>query len=207
MIYLTLFFSFFRIGIFSFGGGLAMLPLIFQTVQQFGFMSAEEFSNLVALSQVTPGPVAVNAATFIGYNFAGVTGAVCATLGVALPSFLLIITVIKFLDRFNNNKGIEAAFSGIRPATVGLIAAAAVFVGESALINMENSILLNGSATGVCNELTWGYIKWVLEDLARGVEIIPCLVFVVTVILAAKFKMSPVKIIMIMAVVGIIFCS
>lgn len=207
MIYLTLFFSFFRIGIFSFGGGLAMLPLIFQTVQQFGFMSAEEFSNLVALSQVTPGPVAVNAATFIGYNFAGVTGAVCATLGVALPSFLLIITVIKFLDRFNNNKGIEAAFSGIRPATVGLIAAAAIFVGESALITVENSLILNGAVTGVCNQITWEYIKWAITDIASGIETIPCLVFLATVILAGKFKMSPVKIILSMAVVGVIFCS
>nr|WP_315024785.1 chromate transporter [uncultured Aminipila sp.] len=206
MIYLTLFFSFFRIGLFSFGGGLAMLPLIFQTVQQFGFMSSEEFSNLVALSQVTPGPVAVNAATFIGYNFAGLPGAICATLGVALPSYLLIITVIKFLDKFNENKGIEAAFAGIRPATVGLIAAASVFVGESALINMENSMLLNGSVTSAGIELTWGYIKWALGDISSGIEIIPCLVFVATVILAAKFKMSPVKIIMIMAVVGIIFC-
>lgn len=181
MIYLTLFLSFFKIGIFSFGGGLAMLPLIFQTVKQFGYMSPEEFSNLVALSQVTPGPVAVNAATYIGYDFAGLTGAICATLGVALPSFLLIITVMKFLDKFNENKGIEAAFTGIRPATVGLIAAAAVFVGESSLIDKS-------------------------VDLLAGIQLIPSLVFIATIILAAKFKMSPVKIIMAMAVVGIIFC-
>lgn len=178
MIYLTLFLTFFRIGIFSFGGGLAMLPLIFQTVQEFGFMSADEFSNLVALSQITPGPIAVNAATFVGYSFAGFIGAVCATLGVGLPSFFLIITVIKFLDKFNQNKGIEAAFIGIRPATVGLIAAAAVFVGESALIDKQSRI-----------------------------EVIPCLVFIATIILAAKFKMNPIKIIMIMAVVGVVFCS
>lgn len=207
MIYLTLFLSFFRIGIFSFGGGLAMLPLIFQTVQQFGFMSSEDFSNLVALSQVTPGPVAVNAATFIGYNFAGLPGAICATLGVALPSFLLIIIVLKFLDKFNENKGIEAAFTGIRPATVGLIAAAAIFVGESALIDVENSLLLKGAVTGVFNQLTWEYVRWAITDIASGIEIIPCLVFLATVILAGKFKMSPVKIIMIMAVVGVVFCS
>lgn len=207
MIYLTLFLTFFRIGIFSFGGGLAMLPLIFQTVQEFGFMSADEFSNLVALSQITPGPIAVNAATFVGYSFAGFIGAVCATLGVGLPSFFLIITVIKFLDKFNQNKGIEAAFIGIRPATVGLIAAAAVFVGESALIDKQSSFLWNGDVSAIQMKLTWDYIQWVIKDVAGGIEVIPCLVFIATIILAAKFKMNPIKIIMIMAVVGVVFCS
>lgn len=207
MIYLTLFLTFFRIGIFSFGGGLAMLPLIFQTVQEFGFMSADEFSNLVALSQITPGPIAVNAATFVGYSFAGFLGAVCATLGVGLPSFFLIITVIKFLDKFNQNKGIDAAFIGIRPATVGLIAAAAVFVGQTTLIDVESSFLWRGLMLEICKESPWEYIQWAIKDLAGGIEVIPCLVFIATIILAAKFKMNPIKIIMIMAVVGVVFCS
>ena len=86
MIYITLFVMFFRIGLFSFGGGLAMLPLIFQSVKDFGMMTASEFSDLVALSQVTPGPIAVNAATYVGFNGAGIPGALAATLGVALPS-------------------------------------------------------------------------------------------------------------------------
>ena len=88
MIYVTLFVMFFRIGLFSFGGGLAMLPLIFQSVKDFGMMTASEFSDLVALSQVTPGPIAVNAATYVGFNGAGIPGALAATLGVALPSFI-----------------------------------------------------------------------------------------------------------------------
>ncbi|MGN0711260.1 MAG: chromate transporter [Anaerovoracaceae bacterium] len=182
MILLTLFLTFFRIGIFSFGGGLAMLPLIFQTVQDFGFMSAEEFSNLVALSQITPGPVAVNAATFIGFSFAGLPGALTATLGVSLPSFLLIITVIKFLDKFNENKGLEAAFTGIRPATVGLIAAAAVFVGQTSMI------------------------KEGAGDLLSRVEIVPCLIFIGAFVLISKFKISPVKIILVTAVIGAVIC-
>ena len=85
MIYLYLFTMFFRIGLFSFGGGLAMLPLIFQSVQDFGIMTSQEFSDLVALSQVTPGPVAVNAATYVGFNYSGLPGALTATLGVCLP--------------------------------------------------------------------------------------------------------------------------
>ena len=97
MIYVTLFVMFFRIGLFSFGGGLAMLPLIFQSVKDFGMMTASEFSDLVALSQVTPGPIAVNAATYVGFNGAGIPGALAATLGVALPSFILILIVVQFL--------------------------------------------------------------------------------------------------------------
>ncbi|MFV0516196.1 MAG: chromate transporter [Aminipila sp.] len=206
MIYLTLFLTFFKIGIFSFGGGLAMLPLIFQTVQSFGFMSAEEFSNLVALSQVTPGPVAVNAATFVGFSFAGIIGAICATFGVALPSFLLIIVVIRFLDKFSENQGLEAAFKGIRPATVGLIAAAAVFVGETSLINKEESFLWNGAIPALPRDEMLNNIKWVISDLLSGIQIIPLIVFIVTIILIGKFKFSPVKIILIMGIVGAVFC-
>lgn len=191
MIFLSLFLSFFRIGVFSFGGGLAMLPLIFQTVKEFGYMSAEEFSNLVALSQITPGPVAVNAATFIGFSFGGFGGALCATFGVALPSFLLIIMVIKFLDKFNDNKAIDAAFKGIRPATVGLIASASLFVGQTALVKDVVSDIANSS----------------VGSLVSSLDVIPCLIFAVSFILVSKFKISPVKIILLTAAVGVVFCS
>lgn len=105
MMYAYLFTIFFKIGLFGFGGGLAMLPLIFQSVQTFGIMSSQEFSNLVALSQVTPGPMAVNAATYVGFNYAGIPGAMVATLGVCLPAFILMIIVFKFIQRFNDSKG------------------------------------------------------------------------------------------------------
>lgn len=205
MILLSLFLAFFRIGVFSFGGGLAMLPLIFQTVQDFGYMSAEEFSNLVALSQITPGPLAVNAATFIGFSFAGLGGALCATFGVALPSFLLIITVIKFLDKFNNNKSIDAAFKGIRPATVGLIASAALFVGQTALIKSEASEASTSvDAEAVTNAAN---ITSALSDVLGSLDVIPCLIFVASFVLISKFKLSPVKIILLTAVVGAVFCN
>lgn len=125
--YFSLFIMFFRIGLFSFGGGYAMLPLIFQSVQTFGIMTADEFSRLVALSQVTPGPIAVNAATYVGFNHAGFWGAFFATLGVALPSFILIISVMIFMKKFQNSKGLEAVLYGVRPATVALIASAVFF--------------------------------------------------------------------------------
>ena len=132
MIYLKLFLVFAKIGVFGFGGGMAMLPMIYQGAQSFGLMSADEFSNLVAISQVTPGPMAVNAATYVGFNCAGYAGAFAATLGVAMPSFLLVTLACYFISKFKESKAIEGAFAGIRPVNVGLIGAAVIFMGQSA---------------------------------------------------------------------------
>lgn len=189
MIYVYLFSMFFRIGIFSFGGGLAMLPLIFQSVQDFGVMSAQEFSDLVALSQVTPGPIAVNAATYIGFNYAGLLGSVIATLGVCIPSFALILVVMKFMEKFKESKGLEGAFLGIRPVTVGLIGAAAVFVAETSLVKGE---LLS---------------MRFLQNPAEYINVIPCVIFAVTLVLAGKFKLSPIKITILMGIVGAVLCG
>ena len=132
MIYLKLFLVFAKIGVFGFGGGMAMLPMIYQGAKSFGLMSADEFSNLVAISQVTPGPMAVNAATYVGFNCAGYAGAFAATFGVALPSFILVTLACYFISKFKESKAIEGAFAGIRPVTVGLIGAAVIFMGQSA---------------------------------------------------------------------------
>ena len=137
MIYLELFLVFAKIGLFGFGGGMAMLPMIYQGAKSFGLMSADEFSNLVAISQVTPGPIAVNAATYVGYNCAGYTGALAATLGVALPSFLLVTLVFFFVHKFKESRLVKGAFGGIRPVTVGLIAAAVVFMRQSAFASFN----------------------------------------------------------------------
>ena len=135
-VYLKLFLVFARIGLFGFGGGMAMLPMIYQGAKEFGLMEPEEFSNLVAISQVTPGPLAVNAATYVGYNCAGVPGAMVATFGVALPSFLLVLLVCYFVTRFQESRAVEGAFLGIRPVTAGLIASAVVFMGKTAFTSL-----------------------------------------------------------------------
>lgn len=137
MIYLQLFLVFARIGVFGFGGGMAMLPMIYQGAKTFGLMSADEFSNLVAISQVTPGPIAVNAATYVGYNCAGYSGAAAATLGVALPSFILVTLACYFISKFKDNRMMDGAFAGIRPVTAGLIASAVIFMGESAFAELS----------------------------------------------------------------------
>jgi len=136
MIYLKLFLVFAKIGVFGFGGGMAMLPMIYQGAKDFQLMSHSEFSDLVAISQVTPGPLAVNAATYVGYNCAGLEGALVATFGVALPSFILVLVTCYFINKFKQSKAIEGAFVGIRPVTVGLIAAAVVFMGQSAFVSL-----------------------------------------------------------------------
>lgn len=189
MIFVYLFTVFFRIGIFSFGGGLAMLPLIFQSVRDFGMMSAEEFSNLVALSQVTPGPIAVNAATYVGYNYAGLAGAFTATLGVCLPAFLLMLIVMKFMEKFQESKGLQGVLEGIRPVTVGLIAAAAVFVAEN--------VLVDGKVFAI----------EVITDFANYINIVPCCIFAATLILAGKFKVNPIIITVMMGVIGALLCG
>lgn len=134
MIYLKLYLVFARIGLFGFGGGMAMLPIIYQGATSFENIGANEFSNLVAISQITPGPIAVNAATYVGYNVAGTPGAVTATLGVATPSFILVILACYFIRKFKESKVIDGAFVGIRPVSCGLIAAAAVFIGQELVV-------------------------------------------------------------------------
>ncbi len=137
MIYLKLFLVFARIGLFGFGGGIAMLPMIYQGATQFQLMDADEFSNLVAISQVTPGPLAINAATYIGYSCAGVPGALMATFAVSVPSFILVLIACYFIEKFKESRAIEGAFVGIRPVTVGLLASAVVFIGQTAITSLD----------------------------------------------------------------------
>jgi chromate transporter len=182
--FLNLFMMFFRIGMFSFGGGYAMLPLIFQGVQEFGIMSAAEFSRLVALSQVTPGPIAVNAATYVGYQYAGLGGAAMATIGVTLPSFILMLTVMHFLKKFEESKIMNAVLGGIRPATVGLIASAVIFLAETTLFNGS---LLSGE---------------LISNVREYINLLPCAIFLGTIVLAAKFNIGPIKLTLLAGLIG-----
>lgn len=189
MIIWNLFYTFFRIGIIGFGGGMAILPLIYQSVLTFSDMAPEEFANLFAISQATPGPIAVNAATFVGFKVAGVAGSAAATIGVATPSFILIALVVKFMSKYRDNKIMDGAFKGIRPVTVGMIAAGALFIGETALLKVDLAEI--GS----------------LQELVQGFDLIPVLIMIVTFVLVSKFKVSAVKLILIMAAVGAVLCS
>lgn len=146
MILLKIFLTFFKIGLFSFGGGYAMLPLIQEEVVTINkWLTANEFIDIVAISQVTPGPIAINSATYVGYKASGILGSIFATLGVSLPSIIIMLIISKFFFAFKNNDYMEKAFKGLRPCTVGLIAAAAILVAKSAFIDYKSILIFLGA--------------------------------------------------------------
>lgn len=131
---LELFWTFFKIGAFTFGGGYAMLPLVQEAVLDHGWMQAAEVVNFIAVSESTPGPFAINIATYVGYEMAGLPGALCSTLGVVLPSFVIILIIAKCFMAFKNSRVIKYIMSGLKPAVIGLISSAVVKVGKTVFI-------------------------------------------------------------------------
>ncbi len=131
MIYLQLFLSFLKIGAFTFGGGYAMLPLIQAEVAAKQWMTMDELINFVAVSESTPGPFAINIATYIGSETAGFLGALSATFGVILPSFVIILIVAKCYLAFKNSTVVKGLMTGLRPVAVGLIGSAVLTIGQS----------------------------------------------------------------------------
>jgi len=126
MIFLELFFSFLKIGLISFGGGYGMIPLIREEVLSSNWLTEESFLDLVAVAESTPGPIAVNMATFVGSSQGGVFGALVATLGVVLPSFVIILLIAALARSFLNRPAVQAVLSGVRPTVVGLVFATGV---------------------------------------------------------------------------------
>lgn len=155
MIYWQLLYVYLKIGILGFGGGYAMLSLIqYEVVDKHQWLTLQEFTDVVAISQMTPGPIGINSATYIGYTSTGnIWGAVIATFAVCLPSFLLVLLISYFFAKFKSNKYVAAAFSGLRPMTVGLIGAAALLLMNNKNFIDYKSILIFGLAF----ILTWRY--------------------------------------------------
>lgn len=138
MIYLQLFFSFLMIGTVSFGGGYGMISLIRETVLSYGWLSEEEFLNFIAVSESTPGPLAVNMATFIGSSQGGFLGSFFATIGVVMPSFFIILLIAALLKNFMKYAGVQAFLSGIRPCVVAMILSTAVTMGLGTLFSVRS---------------------------------------------------------------------
>ncbi len=183
---LALFWEFFKLGIFSFGGGQAMLPWIYEIGQKFCGMDADEFTNLVGLSQMTPGPVGVNAATYVGYMSEGIIGSIVATLGVAIPAFILVITVSIFLKKKGESKFIQGTLEGIRPVAIGLIASAIYVMAKACFFDID----LDKESVGSIGELF------------SHIEIVPIIFCVIALFIIGKFKLSPIKSMGIMAALG-----
>ena len=152
MIFLKLFFTFFKIGLFNFGGGYAMISFIQnEVVHKQVWLSTAEFTDIVAISQVTPGPVGINLATYTGYSVTqSVWGAVVATFAVCLPSFILMLLVSKFFLKYRHAKAVEDVFKWLRPAVIGLIAAAAlVLCNAENIVDYKSVLLLIGAFLAV----------------------------------------------------------
>ena len=153
MIYLKLFLEFFRAGLFAVGGGLATIPFLTDIGLRTGWFSQSDLTNMIAVSESTPGPMGINMASYVGYTVGGIPGGVVATLGLVTPSIIIILIVAAFLNRFRNNPTVEAIFYGLRPASTGLIAAAGWGVVCIALIVPQWS--LNGTDLHIQLDANW----------------------------------------------------
>ncbi len=137
MILLRLFWEFFKTGLFAVGGGMATLPFLYDISTRTGWFTHAMLADMVAVSESTPGPIGVNMATYVGYTTAGIPGAVIATLGLITPSVIIILLIARALKAFKSNPLVEAGFYGLRPCSIGLIAAACYLVIKIALFNPE----------------------------------------------------------------------
>lgn len=180
MIYIQLFYTFFKIGLFGFGGGYAMLSMIQgEVVTRYEWLSSQEFTDIVAISQTTPGPIGINAATYVGFTATGsIWGSIIATFAVILPSFILMLTISKFFLKYQKHPVVESIFNGLRPAVVGLLASAALV-----LMNTENF----GSPT----QDTYSFI-------------ISIIIFLVTFIGTRKYKANPILMIIACGIAGLL---
>lgn len=200
MIYLYLFYTFFKIGLFGFGGGYAMLSLIqSEVVTRYHWLSPSEFTDIVAISQMTPGPIGINSATYIGYTslvntgydpLLGLLGSVTATLAVVLPSFILMWLISKFFLKYRNHPSVEAVFGGLRPAIVGLLAAATL-------------ILMDAENFGHFTPFSWDEIRHFFP--ANEQFLLSISIFIGAFIATRRFKINPVLTIVLCGVAGFIF--
>lgn len=185
MIYLRLFFEFFRTGLFAVGGGLATMPFLYHISDSTGWFTHAQLADMIAVSESTPGPMGVNMATYVGFTVAGVPGAVTATLGLITPSVIVVLIIARFLTKFRSNPTVDAVFYGLRPASCALIAAAGLSVAALALLDLD----------AVSIE---GLIQWKYAALAA-------VVLVLTRWVKPAKKLHPIVFILLSAAAGIAF--
>ena len=135
---LKLFWTFFKIGLFTFGGGYAMIPMIIEETKQFDVLSESEIIDFIAISESTPGPFAINIATFIGYSQEGLLGAIATTLGVVLPSFIIILLIANIIEKVKDNRFFKSSIKTVMPLVIGLILSTVLDISLTSLLNIEN---------------------------------------------------------------------
>jgi len=184
----ALFFTFLKLGFLSFGGGYAMLSMIISEAKSLG-ISGAQIADLYALDMVVPGPIAVNGATYMGYLYQGIWGALAATIGVAIPSFILTVVLMRLFSKYQESTWLPDILSGIKPATVGLIASAALTIAAEVLVKPGQNIATVFSAP--------------LETLS-----ITCvIVFIATAFVNLRFKVNPILLIVLSGIAGAIFMA
>lgn len=189
MTLLRLWWEFFKIGMFSVGGGMATLPFLYDISDRTGWFTYNQIADMLAVSESTPGPIGINMATYTGFTTAGFWGSLVATLGIITPGIIIVLLIIAVLDRFRKNKYVEAAFYGLRPASTGLIAAAGILVVEIALLNLD----------------VFKESKNILDILDYKAIILAALLLVLTRWVKPTKKLHPIVFIAFSAVVGIVF--
>ena len=141
-ILINLFITFFKIGLFSFGGGYAMIPFMQrEIIEKNGWLSLNEFLDIIGISQMTPGPVSINSATFVGYKVNGVAGSISATVGMVAVSFILVTIASRMMDKFKESKSLKAALLGLRPVLIALIISAFITLAKEAYVDIKSVII------------------------------------------------------------------
>ena len=188
MIYLQLFLEFARVGLFAIGGGMASVPFLMDLAERTGWYTQAQLVDMIAISESTPGPIGINMATYVGFTTAGVVGSVCATLGMVLPSLILVCIVARFFQVFRSSPVVQGAMYGLRPAATGLIAAAGLSVILLSIVNL--TALKNGVIEQV--------IDWKSGVLA-------VVLFVLTNYVKPTKELHPVVFIAVAALAGVVF--
>ena len=188
-IYAKLFWEFFKAGLFAIGGGMATVPFLQEMGEATGWFSSAELADMIAISESTPGPIGVNMATYVGNVTAGIPGGIIATLGLVTPSVIIILIVATVLKKFRDNKYVNSAFYGLRPASVGLISAAGFTIILIAFFGAEDIYNLFSNFTGV----DYRYV------------LLAVVLVVLTNFVRPTKKLHPILFILLSAVVGIVF--
>ena len=179
MIYIILFLEFFKVGLFTIGGGLASLPFLYELAEKYTWITKSMIADMIAISQSTPGPIGINMATYTGFKSGGILGGIISTFAIVLPSFIIIIIIANFLNKFKNSTLVDSAFKGLRPSVTGIIAVAWFEIIKISIINVNS-----------------------LFDIVINFKAL--IIFLAILLLTKKFDKHPIVFISIGAIVGII---
>lgn len=185
---LLLFYTFFKIGILGFGGGYAMMSMIMAESEKLS-ITVQQFADLNALDMIVPGPIAINAATYVGYLHSGFWGALSATIGVALPSLIIVVLTMHFIKKYRESTIMSGVLSGVKPAAVGLIASAALTIAAGVLLQP-------GMTTAT-----------LFTDPLNTISFLMVGIFIATAVANIRFKVNPIILTLIAGVIGAIFAA